>query len=220
MSRQAHTTCAGILPFDDAAPQLSSLVHPFLLDVCPVFRGTTHQLHQFSAYYQWRDEKILKAVMKKCVHGVWSTVRWGARLSELFGNSNAKEANQDSQGLVLFTWELLVAMQGLAIYIIIRLDDGETEYSGFDSLLIVAVTVSAVRIRRSVDWVLVILHLGGASRTNWTWHCGKLSMEVGKIGFLRNQEAGLSLTTSLPVFACFTGQTLNNRLDDMFLTKC
>jgi hypothetical protein len=36
-------------------------------------------------------------------------------------------------------------MQALAIYIIIRLDEGETEYNGFDPLLIAAVTVSIDR---------------------------------------------------------------------------
>lgn len=53
-------------------------------------------------------------------------------------------------------WELLAAMQALAIYIIIRLDDGETEYNGFDSLLIAAVTVSLGNTLRSVDLVLIL----------------------------------------------------------------
>lgn len=47
-------------------------------------------------------------------------------------------------------------MQALAIYIIIRLDDGETEYNGFDSLLIAAVAVSIRRTSRSIDMVLMI----------------------------------------------------------------
>ena len=53
-------------------------------------------------------------------------------------------------------WELLAAMQALAIYIIIRLDDGETEHNGFDSLLIAAVTVSIGNTSRSVDLGLII----------------------------------------------------------------
>lgn len=38
-------------------------------------------------------------------------------------------------------WELLAAMQALAIYIIMRLDEGETEYNNFDLLLCKTVIV-------------------------------------------------------------------------------
>lgn len=38
-------------------------------------------------------------------------------------------------------WELLAAMQALAIYIIMRLDEGETEYNNFDFLLCKTVVV-------------------------------------------------------------------------------
>ncbi|KAH8701693.1 hypothetical protein BGW36DRAFT_371332 [Talaromyces proteolyticus] len=40
-------------------------------------------------------------------------------------------------------WELLAAMQALSIYIIVRLDEGETDYNNFDSLLIRAVILIA-----------------------------------------------------------------------------
>ncbi|KAI1120689.1 hypothetical protein F5Y10DRAFT_257908 [Nemania abortiva] len=36
----------------------------------------------------------------------------------------------------LHKWELLAAMQALSIYILIRLDEGETDYNNFDSLLL------------------------------------------------------------------------------------
>lgn len=39
-------------------------------------------------------------------------------------------------------WELLAAMQALSIYIIIRLDEGETDHNNFESLLIATVIVS------------------------------------------------------------------------------
>lgn len=42
----------------------------------------------------------------------------------------------------LSKWELLAAMQALSIYVLIRLDEGETDYNNFDFLLITAVTVS------------------------------------------------------------------------------
>ncbi|KAI1182205.1 hypothetical protein F5B17DRAFT_421508 [Nemania serpens] len=40
-------------------------------------------------------------------------------------------------------WELLAAMQALSIYILIRLDEGETDYNNFDSLLVKTVIAIA-----------------------------------------------------------------------------
>lgn len=45
------------------------------------------------------------------------------------------------QNLKLNKWELLAGMQALFIYIIIRLDEGETEQNNLDSLLLATVTV-------------------------------------------------------------------------------
>ena len=38
-------------------------------------------------------------------------------------------------------WGLLAAMQALSIYILIRLDEGETDHNNFDFLLTATVTV-------------------------------------------------------------------------------
>ncbi|KAJ5574343.1 uncharacterized protein N7459_008770 [Penicillium hispanicum] len=43
----------------------------------------------------------------------------------------------------LTKWEMLTAMQALSIYILIRLDEGETDHNNFDSLLLATVTVIA-----------------------------------------------------------------------------
>ncbi|KAF2704664.1 hypothetical protein K504DRAFT_506642 [Pleomassaria siparia CBS 279.74] len=43
----------------------------------------------------------------------------------------------------LTRWELLAAMQALAIYILIRMDEGEMEYNNFDTLLLVTVAVTS-----------------------------------------------------------------------------
>jgi hypothetical protein len=43
--------------------------------------------------------------------------------------------------LKLNKWELLAAMQALLIYVLIRLEEGETEHNNFDFLLGAAVTV-------------------------------------------------------------------------------
>jgi hypothetical protein len=56
-----------------------------------------------------------------------------------------QEANEHFQHLKLTKWELLAAMQALSIYIIIRLDEGETDYNSFDSLLFATVIVSLAR---------------------------------------------------------------------------
>jgi hypothetical protein len=46
------------------------------------------------------------------------------------------------QNQTLSKWELLGAMQALSIYILIRLDEGETEHNNLDYLLERAVIVS------------------------------------------------------------------------------
>ncbi|PYH43074.1 uncharacterized protein BP01DRAFT_301762 [Aspergillus saccharolyticus JOP 1030-1] len=52
----------------------------------------------------------------------------------------------------LTRWQLLAAMQALSIYLIIRLDEGETEYNDFDLLLLSTVTVMAKRLgERTAD---------------------------------------------------------------------
>lgn len=38
-------------------------------------------------------------------------------------------------------WELLATMQATAIYILIRLDEGETDYNNYDCLLLTTVAV-------------------------------------------------------------------------------
>ena len=42
-------------------------------------------------------------------------------------------------------WELFAAMQALSIYILIRLNVGETEHNDFDGLLVTAVIVAATQ---------------------------------------------------------------------------
>jgi hypothetical protein len=44
--------------------------------------------------------------------------------------------------LNLNQWELLAAVQALAVYLIVRVSEGETEYNNFDSILQTTVLVS------------------------------------------------------------------------------
>jgi len=46
------------------------------------------------------------------------------------------------QNQTLDKWELLGAMQALSVYVLIRLDEGETEHNNVDHLLEKAVIVS------------------------------------------------------------------------------
>ncbi|KAI1390579.1 uncharacterized protein F4822DRAFT_155041 [Hypoxylon trugodes] len=46
-------------------------------------------------------------------------------------------------------WELLAAMQALTIYVLLRLDEGETDHNNFDFLLVKAVVIIAQQISRS-----------------------------------------------------------------------
>ncbi|KAI0545490.1 hypothetical protein F4679DRAFT_561112 [Xylaria curta] len=48
----------------------------------------------------------------------------------------------------LHKWELLAAMQALSIYILVRLDEGETDYNNFDALLVKTFIVAAQKMGR------------------------------------------------------------------------
>jgi hypothetical protein len=39
-------------------------------------------------------------------------------------------------------WELLSAMQALSVYLLVRLQEGETEHNNYDSLMLTTVIVS------------------------------------------------------------------------------
>jgi len=64
----------------------------------------------------------------------------------------------ESQHPTLHKWELLAAMQALSIYIIIRLDEGETDHNNFDSLLVKTFIVSTNRNSGSNDLKLMDLN--------------------------------------------------------------
>ena len=57
---------------------------------------------------------------------------------------------EDSQGPRFNKWELLAAIEALSIYILVRLDEGETEHNDFDSLLISAVVAISSQFARIV----------------------------------------------------------------------
>ncbi|UKZ91161.1 uncharacterized protein TrAFT101_006155 [Trichoderma asperellum] len=65
---------------------------------------------------------------------------------KLFWKNVRMECERLSEEYIkLSKYELLTAMQALLIYVLIRLDEGATDYNSFDSLLLKAVTVTAQR---------------------------------------------------------------------------
>jgi hypothetical protein len=60
----------------------------------------------------------------------------------LFWRNVKQECERMCQNQTLGKWELLGAMQALSVYVLIRLDEGETEHNNVDHLLEKAVIVS------------------------------------------------------------------------------
>ncbi|CAG9992929.1 unnamed protein product [Clonostachys byssicola] len=66
---------------------------------------------------------------------------------KLFWKNVAMECCRFSEDYSRFNkWELLAAMHALSIYILLRLDEGETEHNNFDSLIVRAVIVIAQKL--------------------------------------------------------------------------
>ncbi|EPE33750.1 hypothetical protein GLAREA_06763 [Glarea lozoyensis ATCC 20868] len=81
------------------------------------------------------------------VHMISSGVR-GSRM--LFWNNVRMECERfSSEYLRMNKWQVLAAMQALSIYVLIRLDEGETDNNNFDFLLITTVIVIAQQFGRT-----------------------------------------------------------------------
>lgn len=52
----------------------------------------------------------------------------------------------ETQHAKLNAWELLASMQALSIYLLVRLQEGETEYNNFDYLMLTTVIVGKLSI--------------------------------------------------------------------------
>ncbi|OGM48254.1 hypothetical protein ABOM_002092 [Aspergillus bombycis] len=78
------------------------------------------------------------------VHMIGSGIQASRRL--FWKNVRMECERLCEEHLTLNKWELLAAMQALSIYIIIRLDEGETDYNNFDSLLLKAITAISKRL--------------------------------------------------------------------------
>ncbi|KAK3686798.1 hypothetical protein LTR37_019431 [Vermiconidia calcicola] len=69
-------------------------------------------------------------------------IRGGVRGNrKLFWRNVRQDCERLCAELNLDKWQVLAAMQALLIYIVVRLDEGETDYNNFDSLLLKTVIV-------------------------------------------------------------------------------
>ncbi|CAJ2508719.1 Uu.00g137450.m01.CDS01 [Anthostomella pinea] len=75
------------------------------------------------------------------VHMISSRVQGSRRLFWKNVRHECERLSEEHETLT--KWELLAAMQALSIYVLIRLDEGETDHNNFDFLLVKAVTVIA-----------------------------------------------------------------------------
>ncbi|KAI2615383.1 hypothetical protein GGR54DRAFT_613228 [Hypoxylon sp. NC1633] len=74
----------------------------------------------------------------------------GSGSRKLFWRNVRQECERTSEDYLKFNeWELLAAMQALSIYVLTRLDEGETENNDFDFLLVKAVIVVAQQLSRN-----------------------------------------------------------------------
>ncbi|OBT89058.1 hypothetical protein VE02_02017 [Pseudogymnoascus sp. 03VT05] len=81
------------------------------------------------------------------MHMISSGIRGGRKL--FWKNVQMECERLCEESLKLNKWELLAGMQALFIYILTRLDEGETEHNNLDSLLLSTVTVLSKRLNHS-----------------------------------------------------------------------
>jgi hypothetical protein len=102
--------------------------------------------------------------LEKCVHGVRALRRPGGQ-SILIGFSVRNDSlTVVSQHESMGRWQLVSAMQALAIYILVRLNEGEQEYNNLDTVIVQTMNVSDIcyaRIRPAHAW-----HGGSAVSTH------------------------------------------------------
>ena len=109
-----------------------------------------HALPPFihSSYVLFTDEGTTTEPLENCItlmHMMASGVQ-GSR--KLFWRNVQQECERIcDRKQTLSKWELLGAMQALSIYVLIRLDEGETEHNNLDYLLERAVIVSLLHSR-------------------------------------------------------------------------
>ena len=159
------------------------------------------------SYVSFTDEGTTTEPLENCIalmHMMANRVK-GSR--KLFWRNVRTECERIcDQNQTLSRWELLGAMQALSIYILIRIDEGETEHNNLDYLLERAVIVSPLHryaqgmsddVRssssryNSLATILIVIRM--------TYHVAAIRLIAGKTGFTKNPGEGtLIIPTSVP----------------------
>jgi hypothetical protein len=88
------------------------------------------------------DEGTTNEPLENCIALIHMMANGIQGSRRLFWRNVKQECERMCQNQTLGKWELLGAMQALSVYVLIRLDEGETEHNNVDHLLEKAVIVS------------------------------------------------------------------------------
>nr|BAZ95827.1 transcription factor, DNA binding domain cpaE [Curvularia pallescens] len=121
------------------------------------------------SYVSFTDEGTTAEPLENCMtlmHMMAGGVK-GSR--KLFWRNVRQECERIcDQSQTLNKWELLGAMQALSIYVLIRLDEGETEHNNFDHLLEKAVILIAMQLSHD-DFDCRTHHVSCSSKSETNW---------------------------------------------------
>ena len=88
------------------------------------------------------DEGTRNEPLENCIALIHMMANGIQGSRRLFWRNVKQECERMCQNQTFGKWELLGAMQALSVYVLIRLDEGETEHNNVDHLLEKAVIVS------------------------------------------------------------------------------
>lgn len=132
------------------ADRTASLIFVTLKSYPLMLRQNTLPPFVHPSYVSFTDEATSTESLENCIalmHMMAGGVRGSRRL---FWRNVRQECERIcDQNQSLNKWEILGAMQALSIYVLIRLDEGETEHNDFDQLLEKTVIVSSLHSRSS-----------------------------------------------------------------------
>ncbi|KAA8619664.1 hypothetical protein PtrSN002B_001259 [Pyrenophora tritici-repentis] len=151
------------------ADRAASLVFFTLKSYPLMLRQSTLPPFIHPSYVSFTKEGTTTEPLENCItlmHMMASGVQ-GSR--KLFWRNVRQECERIcDQNQSLNKWELLGAMQALSIYVLIRLDEGETEHNNFDYLLERAVILIAMQLSHD-DFDCQTHHVSCSSKSESDW---------------------------------------------------
>ncbi|KAF1936077.1 hypothetical protein EJ02DRAFT_459842 [Clathrospora elynae] len=151
------------------AERAASLIFYTLKSYPLMLRQNTLPPFIHPSYVSFTDEGTTTEPLENCItlmHMMASGVQ-GSR--KLFWRNVRQECERIcDQNQTLSKWELLGAMQALSIYVLIRLDEGETEHNNLDYLLERAVILIAIQLSHDdYDCLTHDVSCRSMSESNW-----------------------------------------------------